>query len=38
MTQEALFKVTFGGDNPNVLAQSENVTHFSKWKMSPLLH
>ena len=24
---------------PNqVLAQSENVTHFSKWKMSPLLH
>ena len=22
----------------NMLAQSENVTHFSKWKMSPLLH
>ena len=21
-----------------LLAQSENVTHFSKWKMSPLLH
>ena len=26
------------GDKEILLAQSENVTHFSKWKMSPLLH